>query len=323
MRDVRTLIARLLGTVGLCAATCSLLVGVLTQTPAQAGVSTGGSINPMPTAVLLQIGDTIDVVLRFFNTSQTTPPDPFQFLPATLTAGTVVTFEACADSACTVPLPGTLVFVSVGGNGCVSNVANVTSCAPDNPVPALQTQVLVTVSGAGVPLPAATDNPNFVDLATVRLTATNPVGTPGGAFFLRVATDANQIEATFSGTTTSGGAAGSTGMNFPPPTLTPTNTPSDTPTDTPTETPTVTPTDTPTNTPTDTSIPPTATNTPQPTATPTATHNGNKPPTKTPVPTDTPTVIPTMTDTPSTPVSTATPTPTKKGNKPPTKTPKK
>jgi cysteine-rich repeat protein len=203
---------------------------------AQAGVSAGAAVFPIPSATLLHPGDMVDITIRLLNTSSATPPDPIQFLPATLTAGTVLFFEACLDSACTSPLSNILVFVPVGGTGCVVNAANVTSCAPDNVIPGAQSQVLITVGGAGIPLPALTDSPNFIDVATVRLMANTPVGTPGGAFFIRVQIGSNQVSVTFNSTTATGGAGGTSGLNFPPPP--PTNTPTVTPTVTPTATPT-------------------------------------------------------------------------------------
>src|SRR5262245_52411473 len=66
--------------------------------PASAGVSVGGSINPLPSASTVGVGDVIDVTLGLTNTTQTTPPDPFAFLPATLEPGTTFVFQACQDS---------------------------------------------------------------------------------------------------------------------------------------------------------------------------------------------------------------------------------
>src|SRR5215475_1467773 len=77
-----------------------LSLGLLLTRPAHAGVSVAGAINPLPTATTLGVGDIIDVTIAITNTTQTTPPDPFSVLPATLTAGTVIAFEACQDSGC-------------------------------------------------------------------------------------------------------------------------------------------------------------------------------------------------------------------------------
>src|SRR5262249_46315395 len=85
------------------------------RSPAYAGVSVAGAINPIPTSTTLGVGDIIDVTLAVTNTSQTTPPDPFGFLPATLMPGTTIVFEACQDSGCSVELAGTLAFVDGGG----------------------------------------------------------------------------------------------------------------------------------------------------------------------------------------------------------------
>ena len=286
----------------------------------EAGVTVGGAINPLPSTDTLISGQTIDLTLRIFNLSQTTPPDAFQFLPATLTAGaTVFVTMACSDAACASELPGTLSFVSVGASGCVAQAANVTGCALDG---ADTNKVTVSIGGSGVVLPRLTDTLNFVDLVTVRLQAVNPV--PGnGSFFMRANTGDNQISATFGGITATGNAVGSTSLTFalptPTPTDTPTNTPTNTPTLTPTETPTNTPTATPTNTPTNT---PTATPTNTPTATPTNTPTSTPTSTPTNTPTNTPTATPTATNTPtSTPTSTATQTPTNTPTATPTSTP--
>ncbi len=283
---------------------------------AQAGISTAGSINPIPSSSNLHPGQVIDVTLRIINTSQTTPPDPFQFLKATLTPGTTIFFEACTDSACTTPLSNVLVFVPVGGTGCVAQATNVTSCAADNANPALQTQVLITIGAPGVALPALSDNPNFLDLVTVRLTATTPV--PGGTFYVRAETGTDQLSATFNSSTVTGQAEGSTPLDFPPPTPTPTDTPTNTPTNTPSATPTKTPTVS-TNTPTST---PTATPTTTPTNTPTSTPTATPTSTPTSTPTATPTTTPTNTPTPTrTPTATATSTPTRTATNSPTSTP--
>src|SRR5262245_15204338 len=79
----------------------------LVLTPqAQAGVSVAGAINPIPSQTTLGVGDIFDVTLQILNTSQTTPPDPFQFVPAKLVPGTTFVLEACQDSACSVELAG-------------------------------------------------------------------------------------------------------------------------------------------------------------------------------------------------------------------------
>jgi uncharacterized repeat protein (TIGR01451 family) len=189
-----------------------LAVG-LTFTPAEAGVSVGGAINPIPTPtnIFTAPGQETDVIIRVQNTSQTTPPDLFQFLPATLT-GVTLTIMACADSACTVPLPGTLEFVPVGGNGCVSNDLGVTSCALDLGTDATGNTVAITISGGGVALPSAIVGP--LDLATIRVRSTAPVSTPGGEFYLRAETGPDDVSATFNSQTASGGMQGSTILIF-------------------------------------------------------------------------------------------------------------
>jgi hypothetical protein len=185
----------------------------MTYTPAEAGISVGGAINPIPTPtnIFTAPGQETDVVVRLQNTSQTTPPDLFQFLPATLT-GVTFTIMACADSACTVPLPGTLEFVPVGGNGCVANDPGVASCSLDLVTDATGNTVAITISGGGVALPAANVGP--LDLATVRVRSTAPVSTPGGQFFLRAMTGPDDVSATFNGQTATGGMEGSTILVF-------------------------------------------------------------------------------------------------------------
>jgi hypothetical protein len=185
----------------------------MTYTPAEAGVSVGGAINPIPTPtnIFTAPGQEVDVIISLTNTSQTTPPDIFQFLPATLT-GVTFTIMACADSACTVPLPGTLEFVPVGGNGCVANDPGVTSCSLDLVTDATGNTIAITISGGGVALPPATSGP--LDLATVRVRSTAPVSTPGGQFFLRAETGPDDVSATFNSQTATGGMQGSTILVF-------------------------------------------------------------------------------------------------------------
>src|SRR5262245_22465600 len=166
-----------------------LSLGAFLPTAAHAGVSAGGAINPLPSVTTLGVGDQFDVTIRIFNTSQTTPPDAFQFLPATLTAGTSFVLAACQDSSCTMELRGTLAFVPVGGNGCVSSLASVTSCAADGANPTNKIDITI---GSGIALPRFTDSPNFVDIAVVRLQAVTPVS-GSGSFFLRGSTGPNQI----------------------------------------------------------------------------------------------------------------------------------
>src|SRR5262249_54869580 len=141
----------------------------------------------------LGVGDIVDVTLQVTNTSQTTPPDPFRFLGATLTTGTTFVLEACQDSGCSQELAGTLMFVDGGGgNGCVSSVAGVASCAEDI---SDSNKVNIAIGAGGVSLPPATSG--SLTLATIRLQAVTPVSVSGG-FFLRASTAANQINATIS-----------------------------------------------------------------------------------------------------------------------------
>ena len=209
--------------IGVYAAGAVVLVcglGVVAPPAAHAGISVGGAINPIPTSTILHTGDIIDVTVRLSNTSFTTDPDPFEYIPATLLSGTMAAFLACDDSFCATELPGTLEFVPTGANGCVSNLPNVVSCAQDG---ANSNQVNVVIGGAGVPLPERCSpptmscvDPTFVDVATIRLKAVTPA--PGtGTFALVGFTDLiqDQIIASFGISTATGGAQGSTAFLYP------------------------------------------------------------------------------------------------------------
>ena len=273
-----------------------------------------------PTA--LHIGDLVDISVTASNTASSVPPgtnvtaklvnvcvggvnngtactQPSDCTSLVCGAAIVYTL-ACTNTTCSAELPGTLTFVPVGGNGCVSNVPNVTGCALD-PLDVTGNKVDITVDASGVPLPAGSN----VSVATIRAMATAEVpfsiANPCGQFGTRADTSGNSIVTTDAqcDAIATGGAQGSTNLFLPQATATPT------PTATTTETPTATATDTPTPTPTDTPTPtPTPTVTATSTATPTATETAT--PTPTPTETATPTATPTETATP-TPSSTATP----------------
>ena len=126
-----------------------------------------------PTA--LKLGDLVDILITAQNTSSSVPPGT----PVTaklvnvcvggtnngaactistdcnsLVCGAAIVYTlACTDTTCSAELPGTLSFVSVGANGCVSNAAQVSECKlnVDDPT---GNKVDIVVNAAGVPLPA-------------------------------------------------------------------------------------------------------------------------------------------------------------------------
>ncbi|MCC6767315.1 MAG: hypothetical protein IT293_21910 [Deltaproteobacteria bacterium] len=239
-----------------------------------------------------------------------------------LVCGAAVVYTlACTDTTCAAELPGVLTFVPVGGNGCVSNHANVVSCSlnPDDPT---GNTVDIRVDATGVPLAAGALN---FPIATIRAKATAEVpfslANPCGQFGTRADTSGNSIVTTDvnCSAAATGGAQGSSNLFLPQPTATPTPTPTVTTTPTPTPTETETPTPTPTATETATPTPtPTATETttPTPTATETATPTPTASETATPTVTPTATLTVTPTETP-TATRTQTPTPTPTASTPP------
>jgi hypothetical protein len=242
-------------------------------------------------ATALQLGDTVDILVSLTNTSSSVPPGTSisaklvntcqgglnggapctvsSECPASTCGAAVIYTLACTNTACAVELPGTLTFVPVGGNGCVSNDPAVTGCAANagNPL----NKVDITVNAAGMALPAAANVP----IATLRAQATADIPVsmlnPCGLFGTRADTLGNSIVTTDAqcSAPSTGGAQGSTNLFLPQPTATPT------------PTPTVTATETATPTPT-----PTATETATPTATETATATPTTTATATPVPLD-------------------------------------
>jgi hypothetical protein len=280
----------------------------------------------------LHLGDLVDILITTTNTSSSTPPgtNVAAKLVNVCVGGTnagdactlatdcnsnvcgaaIVYTLACTNTVCSAELPGTLTFVPVGGNGCVSNAAAVTGCAL-NAGDVTGNKVDITVNAAGVPLPAGANN---VSIATIRAQATAEVPfsmlNPCGQFGTRADTSGNSIVTTDAqcDSIATGGAQGSTNLFLPQATATPTPTPTATETATPTPTPTATETATPTPTPTATE---TATPTPTETATPTPTETATPTPTETA--TSTATVTATTTATPTvtaTPTFTQSPTPT-------------
>src|SRR6266478_6470954 len=161
---------------------------------------TGGSCG----ANALQIGDVIDVVERFTNTSTTdtggtptsvaaklvnTCQDPSlqttqiqcvvnQDCVNALGAGSICIAAitntlACTSDLCTTEDIGTLTFVPGADAGCLSRAAGVDRCEVD---PFDANKVNIFATAAGVPLGAGAKN---VLIATFRAQATNAVGPPG------------------------------------------------------------------------------------------------------------------------------------------------
>jgi hypothetical protein len=276
-----------------------------------AGCQASAAISLFPVAgttcdTALHIGDTVDITLIITNTCSTVPK-PGSPVAARLTGNpnpAIVYTLACVDTTCVVALPGTLTFVPVGGNGCVSSAAGVTGCAVDALDP---NKVDITVDAGGVALPAGSQT----SVATIRAQAAVEIPTdvlnPCGQFGTRADTGNTQIVTTdlTCDAAATGGAQGSTNLFLPAPTPTPTTTP--TPTVTPTVT--VTPTETPTPTVTATvTATPTETPTPTVTVTVTATATPTETPTPTATVTATTTASPTVTVT-ATPTIVITPTP--------------
>jgi hypothetical protein len=218
-----------------------------------AGCQAGGALSLFPTGgttcpTALHVGDQLDIALVITNTCSTVP-GPGSPVAARLTGNPAIVYTlACVDTTCAVALPGTLAFVSVGANGCVSNAAGVTGCAVDGLDP---NEVDVTVDAGGVALPAGL----ATTVATIRVEATADIPTdllnPCGQLGTRADTDGNRIVTTDAqcDMTATGGAQGSTNLFLPEATATPTATATITPT------PTITATPAPTATPTATATP--------------------------------------------------------------------
>jgi uncharacterized repeat protein (TIGR01451 family) len=100
--------------------------------------SYGGSAQPSPSNPTPAVGTTIDVDVILGNSSfSTTNPPGLGNLIAVNVEPTQVIL-ACSSFPCQLgvnELPGTLTFVPVGGNGCVSSVAGVTGCSENGSDP--------------------------------------------------------------------------------------------------------------------------------------------------------------------------------------------
>ncbi len=95
---------------------------------------------------------------------------------------------ACDDNGCLVELPGTLEFIPVNMNGCVSNAAGVLSCAE---VVGDSNKVLIDVDElSGVFLPKGA----LTNVVTIRVKALQPVDNPNGTFFMSAETLPNGVQ---------------------------------------------------------------------------------------------------------------------------------
>lgn len=157
--------------------------------------SAGGSLSISPDLSILSVGDTVHEVIQVTNASFDKSPG-FGDIPATLTGTTLLTL-ACADSACSTPLPGTLTF-----SGC-SNKATGICCDVDLFDDFTGNTVFITMPGStepdgitvcpgtgGLIIPAG----GSVQLASVNSSATSPVF-GDGTFFSVGATGPNDLTA--------------------------------------------------------------------------------------------------------------------------------
>ncbi len=272
---------RLRGITGILFA-CALVLCWAPRSFAAFGCQASGALPIFPSAgttcpTALHLGDNVDILVSLTNTSSSVPPGTFVSAklvnscvagvnggqPCTVnsecpgsTCGPAIIYTlACTNTACAIELPGTLTFVPVGGNGCVSNDAAVTGCSVNAGDPL--NKIDITVNAGGVVLPAAANVP----IATIRAVATADipvsVSNPCGQFGTRSDTLGNSIVTTDAqcSAQSTGGAQGSTNLFLPQPTATPTPTATATPTTTATTTATPTETATPTTTATTTATP--------------------------------------------------------------------
>jgi hypothetical protein len=257
----------------------AVLVGIGTTAHAATfGCQASGSLPIFPStgttcATGLHLGDFVDIGITATNSSSSTPPGTAVAAklvnvcvggtnagaPCTVAGNcnsavcgpAIVYLLACSTTTCAQELPGTLTFVPVVGNGCVSSAPAVMSCQLDATDPTGNT-VDIIVNAAGVPLAAGASN---APVATIRAQATGAVpfspSNPCGQFGTRADTSGNSIVTTDGqcSATATGGAQGSTNLFFAQPTSTATPTATRTATRTPTPTPTVTRSPTPRETP--------------------------------------------------------------------------
>lgn len=155
-------------------------------------VSAGAAVLPVATTNLTT-GLQFNATIRVQNAS--VEDDNVTDVPAVLKAGSTLTvILACADTACTTELPGTLEFLStqppsdvqIQGNGCVTSVAGVGSCVANG-----NNRVDIHIA-SDISLPAG----GPVNVASIRLLAKTPVLNPqSGQFSQRAASGPNDIEA--------------------------------------------------------------------------------------------------------------------------------
>lgn len=133
-------------------------------TPTAHAVQASASLSVIPTDWgPLHKDDVIDVVIAINNTSTDTPAtgtpaDGVDPVKAILT-GDISVVLACTDTLCNTLAPGKLAFVPVGGSGCVTKNAGVTSCAASG-----ANGVLIKLNGS-ITVPAG----DSLDLATIRV----------------------------------------------------------------------------------------------------------------------------------------------------------
>lgn len=184
--------------------------------------SAGGSLNPLPDAGLsceeaLEKNEEFDIVYRMSNTSVTVPGGEgvTAFLRGVVTGTLACEGSLCEESSYVesvlVPLPGTLVFVPVGGNGCVANAPGVVGCEDQGS----DNEVFVTMTSEGVELePSGT-----VDFVTIRVRANSELKDDVcGQFFTRADTEAEGIvidDEEFCVPGITGAAGGSSLLFFP------------------------------------------------------------------------------------------------------------
>ena len=174
-------------------------------------VQASGSIPLIQSDNTLEQDQVFTVIVRIANTSTETGAEGNAAVPATYLAGGAITVTlACQQAPCVGELPNTLQFVPAGLNGCVISVPEVTSCVASG-----DNAVIINI-GSNLVIPAG----GTVDVATIQLSAENPVLNPiSGLFFQRGRTGANDLEARSLinpdlGPVTSG-AEGSTAYLFP------------------------------------------------------------------------------------------------------------
>jgi hypothetical protein len=139
------------------------VVGLLATGTRALAVQASGALQVIPDNWgLLAVNDEVDVTIIARNTSTDTPaasfPDGLGDVPATLEGNVAVTL-ACTDPTCSAQVAGKMVFLPVGGNGCVAKHPAVTSCTSGGG------QLVNVALGGPIALPAG----GSVDVATIRI----------------------------------------------------------------------------------------------------------------------------------------------------------